>query len=117
VIFPDHRLSGDGLLTTLKVAELLTTTSQTLDALASDWRPAPQLIRNMTVDRKPALDSLPQVSSKIDEIRGQLGTRGRVVVRYSGTEPLLRIMIESDSEARNRALADEIEGVCRRFLA
>jgi phosphoglucosamine mutase len=116
VIFPDHRISGDGLLTTLKVAELLRTRGWTLDSLLSDWRPAPQLIRNVTVTSKPPIEAQPEIASKIEEIRSLLGPAGRIVVRYSGTEPLLRIMIESDSDARNRTLAGDLEAVCKRVL-
>jgi phosphoglucosamine mutase len=111
IIFPDHRLSGDGLLTTLKLCEVLRSRQKSLEELTRDWVPAPQLLRNLPVARKVPLDELPRVSSKISEINELLTNRGRIVVRYSGTEPLLRIMIESDSAETNQALAEELAQV------
>jgi phosphoglucosamine mutase len=108
VIFSDFRISGDGLLTTLKVAEAIATDHASFDDLTRDWVQAPQLLKNVRVRQKVALETLPAVQSKMAEVTHELGERGRLVVRYSGTEPLLRVMIESDDAGRNDRLAADL---------
>jgi phosphoglucosamine mutase len=108
IIFPDFGLSGDGLLTALKVAEALVAGRATLDELCSDWVPAPHLLQGVRVEKKVPFEKLPAVQSKITEVERALAGRGRVVVRYSGTEPLLRIMIESDDAMRNEQFMAEL---------
>src|SRR6185436_15645282 len=95
VIFPDFKLSGDGLLTTLKVAEAIASDRASFDDLTRDWVEAPQLLKNIRVRDKVALETLPTVQAKMAQINHELQGCGRLVVRYSGTEPLLRVMIES----------------------
>jgi len=116
VIFSDYGLSGDGLLTTLKLCQVMVDTGRSLDELTSDWSPAPQLIENLRVSQKIPLTSLPDVTAKIREIEHTLETTGRIIVRYSGTEPLLRIMIESDSDRTNRTLANDLAEVVRKSI-
>jgi len=108
IIFPDFGLSGDGLLTALKVAQVLVDSKLSLDGLCQDWIPAPHLLKGLRVDKKVPLDQLPRVQSKISEIERELRGRGRMVVRYSGTEPLLRVMIESDDAMRNEKLMEQL---------
>ena len=116
IIFPDFQLSGDGLLTTLKVCDALVKQNASLDDLTADWDPAPQLLENVPVERKVPLEAMPSVHTRIDEIARELEGRGRIVVRYSGTESLLRVMIESDSAPRNEQLAGELIALVRREL-
>jgi len=116
IIFGDFGLSGDGLLTALKLAETIVEGTSSLDALTKDWNPMPQLIRNVPAAEKVPLESLSEVSGKIDEIAGLLRGRGRIVVRYSGTEALLRIMIESDSAETNEAYAADLAALFVRSL-
>ena len=116
IIFSDYGLSGDGLLTALKVSETIVREELTLDELVRGWQSAPQLLRNLRVSEKIPLESLPTVGEKISEIAKRLEGRGRIVVRYSGTEPLLRIMIESDSADTNDDYADELLGVVEKNL-
>lgn len=104
IIFSDFRLSGDGLLTTLKVAEVLTGEQESLDHLTRDWVESPQLLENVPVKRKTELDQFPAIQARIIEVQRELQGCGRLVVRYSGTEPLLRVMIESDDARRNETL-------------
>jgi phosphoglucosamine mutase len=108
VIFSDFRLSGDGLFTVLKVAESVVRTGNSLDSLTADWVPAPQILRNLRIPERIPLDDLPEVQEKIREVEQILTGRGRLVIRYSGTEPLLRVMVESDSESLSRASADRL---------
>ena len=96
IIFSDLSLAGDGMITLLEVLRLLAVTGQEFDALLRGYRPFPQLIRNVRVREKPPLDSVPGVRQAIGECCLELGERGRVVVRYSGTEPLARVMVEGE---------------------
>ena len=108
VIFPDFKLSGDGLLTTLKVAEAIAADRASFEDLTRDWVEAPQLLKNISVREKVPLETLPSVQAKMTELNHQLQGCGRLVVRYSGTEPLLRVMIESDDASRNERLMQEL---------
>jgi phosphoglucosamine mutase len=116
VIFSDFKLSGDGLLTTLKVAEAIATDRASFDDLTRDWMEAPQLLKNIRVREKVPLETLPAVQAKMSEIQHALHGCGRLVVRYSGTEPLLRVMIESDDAKKNDRLMDELLSVIRENL-
>ncbi len=116
IIFSDYGLSGDGLLTALKVCQAIVEEQSSLEDLARGWEAAPQLLRNLTVANKVPLDSVPTIAEKIREIATQLEGRGRIVVRCSGTEPLLRIMIESDSADTNNAYADELADVVEKNI-
>ena len=95
VIFLDDATTGDGLLTALKVACMVALLGP-LDQLVNDLKVYPQTILNVKVRAKPPLDSLPEVSQTLDEATRALGGSGRVVVRYSGTEPKARVMVEAE---------------------
>ena len=116
IILSDFGLSGDGLLTTLKVCETIVSSGTSLGELTRDWEAAPQLLRNVTVKERVPLETLPAVGRKIEELTEVLAGCGRVVIRYSGTEPLLRVMIESDSHQKNETYADEFISVFRSAL-
>lgn len=116
VIFPDFRLSGDGLLTTLKVAEAIAGDRASFDDLTRDWIEAPQLLKNIRVREKVPLETSPAIQAKMIEVNHELDGCGRMVVRYSGTEPVLRVMIESDDAKRNDRLMDELLAVIRSVL-
>ncbi len=116
VIFPDFKLSGDGLLTTLKVAEAIATDRASFDDMARDWVEAPQLLKNIRVRERVPLETLPAIQAKMNEVHHALQGRGRLVVRYSGTEPLLRVMIESDDAKKNDRLMEELLNVIRENL-
>lgn len=113
VIFSDFRLSGDGLLTTLKVGEAIATDHASFEDLTKDWEESPQLLKNVRVKNKVPLETLPAIQAKMTEIEHSLQGCGRLVVRYSGTEPLLRVMIESDDAAKNDRLMEELLATIR----
>lgn len=96
IIFSDLSLTGDGMITLLEVLRLLAETREPVDDLLRGYRPFPQLIRNVRVREKPELESIPSVAEAISAGCLALGERGRVVVRYSGTEPLARVMVEGE---------------------
>jgi phosphoglucosamine mutase len=95
IIFLDDATTGDGLLTALKIACLVVLRGP-LDDLVRDLKAFPQTIVNVNVKSKPPLESLPLVSAAIDRATKALGAAGRVVVRYSGTEPKARVMVEAE---------------------
>lgn len=96
IIFADVSLAGDGIITLLQVLRLLQETGETLEGLCRGLEQFPQVIHNVRVREKPPLDSIPEVARAIAECQGEFGERGRVVVRYSGTEPVARVMVEAD---------------------
>ena len=94
IIFADLSLAGDGMITLLEVLRLLAETRRPFGELLRGYQPFPQLIRNVRVQEKPPLESIPSVAKAIAACCAELGERGRVVVRYSGTEPVARVMVE-----------------------
>jgi phosphoglucosamine mutase len=116
VIFSDFRISGDALLTTLKLAEAIVEERASLDDLTRDWMEAPQLLKGVRVKQKVPLESLPAVQKKIAQAEEALKGCGRIVVRYSGTEPLLRVMIESDDASRNDDLMEDLLATIREHV-
>ncbi len=113
IIFSDISLAGDGLITMLQMLRLLAETGRPLDALVDGLRQFPQIIRNVRVREKPPLESIAPVEEAIARSRREFGDRGRVVVRYSGTEKLARVMVEAEDaqavERHTRQIADAIE--------
>jgi phosphoglucosamine mutase len=99
VIFAHLSLAGDGIITLLEVLRLMAETRQPFEELTRSFRPLPQLIQNVRVKEKLPLESIPEVTRAIAECQSVIGNQGRVVVRYSGTEPLARVMVEA-AEAR-----------------
>lgn len=117
VIFRDgDATTGDGLLTALRVMEIMVRSGRSLADLVSDLKVFPQTIQNVRVREKVPLAQVPEVQGTIDAAQRELNGSGRVVVRYSGTEALARVMVEAETEERMRAIADEIAGAIRRSL-
>ena len=112
IIFLDDSPAGDGLLTAVKVASLISLQGP-LDKLVQGLQVFPQTILNVKVRAKPPLASLPQVAHALAEAQRALGNSGRIVLRYSGTEPLARVMVEAeraeDVERWSKAIADAIQ--------
>jgi phosphoglucosamine mutase len=105
--------TGDGLLTALVIAGIVARSGAPLAALLTGFRRYPQLLVNVRVTAKPDLESLPAVAAAAREVATGLGDDGRLVLRYSGTEPLARIMLEGPDEATIRAHADRIAAAIR----
>ncbi len=105
--------TGDGLLTALQMARLVRESGQPLSRLLAGFRRYPQVLLNVRVARKPDLAALPRVAAAVRAAEETLGADGRLVLRYSGTEPLARVMIEGPEQAAIDALAGEIAGAIR----
>lgn len=97
VIFLDYATTGDGLLTALRVLEIVRDSGQSLDALAEEVKTFPQKLVNVRVKYKKPLAELQAVQDEIQAAEQEFGGSGRVVVRFSGTEPVARVMIEAES--------------------
>jgi phosphoglucosamine mutase len=95
ILFLDDATTGDGMLTALKIASLVALDGS-LDELVADLKIFPQKIVNVKVKSKPALETLPEVARALGEAEKTLGNNGRIVLRYSGTEPLARVMVEAE---------------------
>ncbi len=107
-VFLDLNTTGDGLITALQVLRIMHETQRPLAELASCMQPLPQVLRNVEItDRKP-IEQLPQVQDAIRDAESTLGERGRVLVRYSGTQPLARVMVEGENAAQIEHLARDI---------
>ena len=116
VIFSDLLPTGDGIATALQILRIVIESGRELSELVAGFERFPQEIVNVRVSKKYELDSIPEIRDVIDEAELKLAGRGRVVVRFSGTEPLLRIMIEGPEIEVVHELATAIGKSANRFL-
>jgi phosphoglucosamine mutase len=117
IIFRDgEATTGDGLLTALRVMEIMARTGRSLSDLIADLKVFPQTIQNVPVREKTPFAQVPAIQQAIQSAERELDGNGRVVVRYSGTEPLARVMVEAESEETMRALAANIAGTIKQAL-
>jgi phosphoglucosamine mutase len=116
IIFSDHLFTGDGLATALNVLRIMADTGQELSELASALVCYPQVLVNVRVREKTDLRTVPQIASTMEKVEQQLAGNGRLLVRYSGTEPLLRIMLEGKDDEEIKSWANEIAGVVKEHL-
>jgi phosphoglucosamine mutase len=116
ILLPHLATTGDGLLTALVVLDLIARTGKSIDELTADLRVFPQVIVNVKVREKKPLESIPAVAAAIRAAEEELKDSGRVVIRYSGTEALARVMIEAESEDAMRLHANAIADAIRAEL-
>ena len=112
ILFLDDATTGDGMLTAVKIASIVSLAGA-LDSLVADLKIYPQKIVNVRVKSKPALESLPEVSRILGEAEKSLGQSGRVILRYSGTEPLARVMVEAERDEDVRRWTDSLASAVR----
>jgi phosphoglucosamine mutase len=117
IIFLDHNTSGDGLVTALQTLAIMRRHEKLLSELTADFEAFPQVLVNVQVTRKRPIDSLPTVARAIKKVEAELDGRGRVLIRYSGTEAKARIMVEGDDELRVENYANDLAGELQRALA
>jgi phosphoglucosamine mutase len=115
IIFLDDSPAGDGLLTAVKVASLVSMKGS-LQSLVDGLKDYPQVIVNIKVKAKPPLNALPEVARALAEAESMLGDNGRVVLRYSGTEPLARVMVEAEQQADVDRFAKSIAEAVRKVI-
>jgi phosphoglucosamine mutase len=116
IIFSGRSTTGDGVLTALLVLDIIHRAGKPLAELIADLKVFPQVIVNVKVREKRPLDSIPTVAAAIAAAEKELDGTGRVVIRYSGTEALCRVMIEAESEPLMRQHADTIANTIRAEL-
>ena len=116
ILFPHLATTGDGLLTSLVVLDILRRSGRALHEIVADLKVFPQVIVNVRVREKKPLDQIATVTDTIRAAEAELAETGRVVVRYSGTEALARVMIEAESEEAMRRHADRIADAIRAEL-
>lgn len=117
IIFLEHNTTGDGLLAALQVLRVMRETGKSLAELAKVMVPVPQILESVAVRDKLAFADNPVISTAIEEAQAELGPSGRLFVRPSGTEPIVRVMAESTDEALMRKVVDRITAVIEAELA
>jgi len=117
MIFLDHQTTGDGIMTALKVIGAMKKTGHPLSELSKIMKVFPQCLINVEVNQKPALGMVPEIVAALDHAEQALGEEGRVLVRYSGTQPMCRVMVEGPSYEETEKHCREIAAVVRRTLA
>ena len=115
-IFLDHNTTGDGLISALQVLSLMKRTQKPLSELAQAMTAVPQVLLNVQVSHKPELETIPDLEEAIRAGERRLNGSGRVLVRYSGTESLLRIMVEGERDALIHEVANQLAQVVRTHL-
>jgi phosphoglucosamine mutase len=109
IVFLDHNSTGDGVITALQILSLMRRSDRALSELASTMHRYPQIVRNVPVSKKLPLEKVPGIQGKIRAAEERLGQEGRIVVRYSGTEPVVRVMVEGAEDELISVIALEIE--------
>ena len=117
VIMSDHATTGDGILTALHVLARMTSTGSSLQELASVMTRLPQVLVNVPDVDKARTDEDPVLAAAVAEAEAELGESGRVLLRPSGTEPLVRVMVEAQTAAQAQQIAERLADVVRRRLA
>jgi len=116
LLFLDHSTTGDGILSALMLLSVLRETGQPLSELARRLTKFPQVLVNVPVREKPPLDAVPGLAACRARLEAELGTRGRVVLRYSGTEALARVMVEAEDDATTARVAGELADLIREAI-
>ena len=116
IIFPDISLAGDGMITAIELLRAVLASGRSLGNLATQMTRYPQLLVNIPVRSKPPIETLPEVVAEIERVERELEGRGRLLVRYSGTENLARVMIEGEDESKVKEQANLIAEALRRAI-
>ena len=113
MIFSGNHTSGDGILSALKLIEAMNTANQHLSELKKIMTVYPQVLINVDVQTKPDIHSVPAIAGAIKSVESKLGDRGRVLVRYSGTQPLCRVMVEGPSETETQGYCEHLSDIIK----
>jgi phosphoglucosamine mutase len=116
IVFLDHNTTGDGLITALQTLAIVRRRGQLLSELTGQFDRFPQALINVPVAEKRPLEELSELQAAIERIEAELGNRGRVLIRNSGTEPKVRVMVEGKDEERVWAYARELAEVVQRSM-
>lgn len=116
IVYLDHNTTGDGLLTGLQTLAIMRRAERPLSELAAGMKRFPQVLVSVKVADKRPLEELPDFAETVRKVEDALDGRGRVLIRYSGTEPKARVMVEGDDEAQVREFADDLAAKLQRAL-
>ena len=117
IIFLDHNTTGDGILSALQLLDVMLTEDKPLSELASIMERFPQHLVNVRVKERKPLDEFPEITRTVDQVKEKLGDEGRLLIRPSGTEPVIRVMIEGKDQDRVVELAEETAATIKRAMA
>ncbi|SFW36834.1 phosphoglucosamine mutase [Ruminococcus flavefaciens] len=113
IIFSKYASTGDGILTSLKIMQVIMSRQKKLSELAAPFVVYPQVLENVKVKDKAAAQADPDVRAEVDKVAAELGDSGRILVRESGTEPLVRVMVEAKDESVCRTCVDRVVNVIK----
>ena len=113
IIFSKYATTGDGILTSLKVMEVMLAKEKPLSELAAPMVKYPQVLKNVRVKSKPAAKNDPDVQKEVETVAESLGENGRILLRESGTEPVIRVMVEADTDEACEKYVDQVIDVIR----
>ena len=116
MIFLDHSTTGDGILSALQLLAVMRRAGKPLSELARQMIALPQVLVNARVSEKRDIMTIPEIAARVGDVEKKLGNEGRVLIRYSGTEPLLRVMIEGQDKYEITAWANEIADMVKRHI-
>jgi len=117
VILRDYNTTGDGLVAALELLRIIQATGEPLSRLRLAMRKYPQLLVNLKVRERIPLDQLPEVTETVKAVEKDLGSTGRILLRYSGTEPKIRLLVETRDEALLQPVADRVLAPIKKHLA
>ena len=117
IILSDYNTTGDGLVTALEILRIMRRTGQPLSQLRRGLEKFPQLLVNLKVKDRIPLENLPEVTATVRALETELGSTGRILLRYSGTEPKIRLLVETQDPARLQPIADQIQKSLKKHLA
>jgi phosphoglucosamine mutase len=116
MIFLDHHTTGDGIITAMQLVAAMTKAGKPLSELAKTMEVYPQKLINVNVRRKPEIATVPELSEAMQQFEQELGDDGRVLVRYSGTQNMCRVMVEGPSEAITEKYCSQLAELVQRLL-
>ena len=116
LLFLDHTSTGDGIVSALQLLAVMRETGRPLSALAACLTKFPQVLVNVPVRRKPPLESIEGLTPRLESLEGRLNGAGRILLRYSGTELLARVMVEGQEQAEIEKIAHELAGIIRQAI-
>jgi phosphoglucosamine mutase len=116
MIFLDQHTTGDGMLTAIRLIQTMRDENKPLSELSQVMAVFPQVLLNVDVRNKPAIESVPEIMAAIRSVEDRLGERGRVLVRYSGTQPLCRVMVEGPEKDETRRYCRQIADAVKAAL-
>lgn len=116
MIFHNHHSTGDGIIAALQLLAIMKEHGKSLAELAKVMTVFPQTLINVDVEKKPELNTIPEITEAIEQAEAELGDKGRVLIRYSGTQNMCRVMVEGPTEEKTRTLAERLASIVKECI-